>query len=84
VVHKAFASVDEADTETAAATAVMMKLLAAMPEEPVEFTLDHRFPSTLTLLMVSPSWPVGAETKDQGWTSKITSSNFQQSEGAAS
>jgi len=42
VVHKAFVSVDEAGTEAAAATAVMMPL-AAVPEEPVEVTVDHPF-----------------------------------------
>jgi serpin B len=42
VVHKAFVSVDEAGTEAAAATAVMMEL-AAIPEEPVEVTVDHPF-----------------------------------------
>jgi serpin B len=42
VLHKAFVSVDEEGTEAAAATAVVMKLLAA-PEEPVEVTLDHPF-----------------------------------------
>jgi serpin B len=42
VVHKAFVSVDEAGTEAAAATAVMMPL-AAMPEEPVEMTVDRPF-----------------------------------------
>jgi serpin B len=42
VIHKAFVSVDEAGTEAAAATAVVMKL-SAMPEEPVEFTMDRPF-----------------------------------------
>jgi serpin B len=42
VIHKAFVSVDEAGTEAAAATAVVMELLA-MPEEPVEFTMDRPF-----------------------------------------
>jgi serpin B len=42
VVHKAFVSVDEAGTEAAAATAVMMEL-AAVPEEPVEVTVDRPF-----------------------------------------
>ncbi len=42
VVHKAFVSVDEEGTEAAAATAVVMKL-SAMPEEPVEVTIDHPF-----------------------------------------
>jgi len=42
VIHKAFVSVDEAGTEAAAATAVVMEKLA-MPEEPVEVTVDHPF-----------------------------------------
>jgi serpin B len=42
VVHKAFVSVDEAGTEAAAATAVVMEKLA-MPEEPVEVTVDRPF-----------------------------------------
>ncbi|MBN1188259.1 MAG: serpin family protein [Dehalococcoidales bacterium] len=42
VVHKAFVSVDEAGTEAAAATAVIMQL-KAMPAEPVEVTIDRPF-----------------------------------------
>jgi serpin B len=42
VVHKAFVSVDEAGTEAAAATAVVMKRLS-LPEEPVEVTVDQPF-----------------------------------------
>ncbi len=42
VVHKAFVSVDEAGTEAAAATAVVMKL-TAVPETPVEVTIDRPF-----------------------------------------
>jgi serpin B len=42
VIHKAFVSVDEAGTEAAAATAVVMPT-AAMPEEPVEVTVDRPF-----------------------------------------
>ncbi|MFC2010064.1 serpin family protein [Chloroflexota bacterium] len=42
VIHKAFVSVDEAGTEAAAATAVMMEL-TAMPEKPIEVTIDHPF-----------------------------------------
>ena len=42
VVHKAFVSVDGAGTEAAAATAVPMEL-TAVPEPPVEVTLDHPF-----------------------------------------
>ncbi len=42
VIHKAFISVDEAGTEAAAATAVVMKEIAA-PLEPIEVTIDHPF-----------------------------------------
>jgi serpin B len=42
VIHKAFVAVDEAGTEAAAATAVIMKL-TAVPEPPVEVTIDHPF-----------------------------------------
>ena len=42
VVHKAFVAVDEAGTEAAAATAVIMEL-TAVPEHPVEVTIDRPF-----------------------------------------
>jgi len=42
VVHKAFVAVDEAGTEAAAATAVIMEL-TAMPDTPVEVTIDRPF-----------------------------------------
>ncbi|MFC2011175.1 serpin family protein [Chloroflexota bacterium] len=42
VIHKAFVSVDEAGTEAAAATAVIMKL-TSMPEEPIEVTINRPF-----------------------------------------
>jgi serpin B len=42
VIHNAFVSVDEAGTEAAAATAVVMVELA-MPEEPVQVTVDRPF-----------------------------------------
>jgi serpin B len=41
-VHKAFVSVDEAGTEAAAATAVVVGL-TAMPEQPVQVTVDRPF-----------------------------------------
>jgi len=43
VVHKAFVTVDEEGTEAAAATAVVVGLKSALPEEPVEVTVDHPF-----------------------------------------
>lgn len=43
VIHKAFVAVDEAGTEAAAATAVIMKLTAMEPQEPVQVTVDHPF-----------------------------------------
>jgi serpin B len=42
VIHKAFVSVDEAGTEAAAATSVIMEL-TAMPETPLEVTLNRPF-----------------------------------------
>ena len=42
VIHKAFVSVDEAGTEAAAATAVVMQLKGA-PMAPVEVTVDRPF-----------------------------------------
>jgi serpin B len=42
VVHKAFVAVDEAGTEAAAATAVIMDY-RAVPEPPVEVTIDRPF-----------------------------------------
>jgi serpin B len=42
VLHKAFVSVDEAGTEAAAATAVIVGE-TAIPEQPVEVTVDHPF-----------------------------------------
>ncbi len=42
VVHKAFVSVDEAGTEAAAATAVVMQM-TAVPGMPVEVTIDRPF-----------------------------------------
>jgi serpin B len=43
VLHKAYVAVDEEGTEAAAATAVIMKLTAAMPEPLVQMTLDRPF-----------------------------------------
>ena len=42
VLHKAFVAVDEAGTEAAAATAVIM-MRAAVSKPPVEVTIDHPF-----------------------------------------
>ncbi len=42
VLHKAFVSVDEAGTEAAAATAVIMSL-TAMPDEPISVSIDRPF-----------------------------------------
>jgi len=42
VIHQSFVDVDEAGTEAAAATAVVM-VESAMPEEPVEVTIDCPF-----------------------------------------
>jgi len=42
VLHKAFVSVDEKGTEAAAATAVIMRE-TAMPDQPVEVTIDRPF-----------------------------------------
>ena len=43
VVHKSFVKVDEAGTEAAAATAVMMRATSAMVDEPVNLTIDRPF-----------------------------------------
>jgi len=43
VIHKAFLSVDEAGTEAAAATAVVMMPTAMPPKEPVEVTVNRPF-----------------------------------------
>jgi serpin B len=42
VIHKAFIAVDEAGTEAAAATAVIMKATSA-PQAPVQVTVDKPF-----------------------------------------
>jgi len=42
ILHKAFVSVDEAGTEAAAATAVVMRE-TAMPEQPLQVTVDRPF-----------------------------------------
>ena len=43
VVHKAFVAVDEAGTEAAAATAVVMQLKMAQPAQPLQLTVDRPF-----------------------------------------
>ncbi len=44
VIHKAFVAVDEAGTEAAAATAVIMRVKAMLiEEEPIPFTIDRPF-----------------------------------------
>jgi serpin B len=43
VIHKAFVKVDETGTEAAAATAVVMALTSAPPQDPVILTLDRPF-----------------------------------------
>jgi len=41
--HKAFVSVDEAGTEAAAATAIIIGITKAEPEEPIRLTIDRPF-----------------------------------------
>ncbi|MBN2678573.1 MAG: serpin family protein [Anaerolineaceae bacterium] len=43
VLHKAFVAVDEAGTEAAAATVVIMKLTAMLPGDAIEFRVDRPF-----------------------------------------
>jgi serpin B len=43
VLHKAFVAVDEAGTEAAAATVVIMELTSMMPESAIEFRVDRPF-----------------------------------------
>jgi len=43
VIHQAFVSVDEAGTEAAAATAVIVKTVSAPVQPPVEVTIDRPF-----------------------------------------
>jgi serpin B len=54
VLHKAFVAVDEAGTEAAAATVVIMKLTAMLPESEIEFRVDRPF------LFVIRDIPTGA------------------------
>jgi serpin B len=43
VLHKAFILVDEEGAEAAAATVVIVGVEAALPDEPIEMTIDHPF-----------------------------------------
>lgn len=43
VLHKAFVAVDEKGTEAAAATAVVVGIVSAPIDEPIEFTVDRPF-----------------------------------------
>ncbi|GAG00142.1 unnamed protein product, partial [marine sediment metagenome] len=43
VLHEAFIAVDEEGTEAAAATAVIVGVTSARPQEPVELTIDRPF-----------------------------------------
>jgi serpin B len=43
ILHKAFVAVDEAGTEAAAATVVIMELTAIQVEQPLEFRVDRPF-----------------------------------------
>ena len=43
VIHKAFVKVDEEGSEAAAATAVVVGIKSAAPQEPIEFVADHPF-----------------------------------------
>jgi serpin B len=43
VIHEAYIAVDEEGTEAAAATAVVMRLTAALPTEQVQLTIDRPF-----------------------------------------
>ncbi|MCK5760529.1 MAG: serpin family protein, partial [Candidatus Delongbacteria bacterium] len=43
IIHKTFIEVDEKGTEAAAATAVVMRMKSARPQESPEFRADHPF-----------------------------------------
>lgn len=43
VLHKATITVDEKGTEAAAATAVIVGVTSAMPEDPIMLTIDRPF-----------------------------------------
>ena len=43
VLHKTYISVDEAGTEAAAVTAIVMEATSSMPTQTIEFTADHPF-----------------------------------------
>jgi serpin B len=43
VLHKAYILVDEEGAEAAAATVVIVGVESALPDQPVEMTIDHPF-----------------------------------------
>ena len=59
VLHKAFVAVDEAGTEAAAATAVVMGLKMAPPVKPLELTIDRPFVFVIHDLMTNTTLFVG-------------------------
>ncbi|XP_062589120.1 serpin B6-like [Saccostrea cucullata] len=59
VIRKAFVEVNEEDTEAAAATAVMMRLMC-MPKEPMVFKADHPSCSTSEKILLELSCSLDA------------------------
>ncbi|MBW1938457.1 MAG: hypothetical protein JRI67_06790 [Deltaproteobacteria bacterium] len=71
VLHKAFVSVDEAGTEAAVATAVIM-VGTGIPPTPTEFTLDHPFIFLIRDIETGAILFVGRVLDpDPGYTSKL-------------